>query len=103
MSSFKQRRLHLDAFDATQLAREGTNLIGGAFENDGNDAVITTGKALAADDDACVECPPDQMIMIPATALMSTLCLHLSVVRLDLTSLNLSICGGKITENFDYS
>ena len=52
--SFQQRRLHLDAFDATQLAREGTNLIGGAFENDGNDAVITTGKALAADDDACV-------------------------------------------------
>ena len=54
MSSFKQSRLHLDAFDATQLAREGTNLIGGAFENDGNDAVITTGKALTADDDARV-------------------------------------------------
>ena len=54
MSCFKQGRFHLDAFDATQLARERTNLIGGAFENDGNDAVITTGKALAADDDACV-------------------------------------------------
>ena len=54
MSSFKQSRLHLDPFDATQLAREGTNLIGGAFENDGNDAVITTREALAADDDACV-------------------------------------------------
>ncbi len=54
MSSFKQRRLYLDAFDAAQLAREGTYLIGGAFENDRNDAVITTGKALATDDDACV-------------------------------------------------
>ena len=54
MSSFKQGRLHLDAFDATQLAREGTNLIGSTFENDGNDAIIATGKALAADDDACV-------------------------------------------------
>ena len=54
MSSFKQSRLHLDAFDATQLAREGTNFIGGAFENDGNNAVITTGKALTADDDARV-------------------------------------------------
>ena len=52
--SFKQGRLHLDAFDATQLAREGTYLVGGAFKDDGNDAVITTGKALAADDDACV-------------------------------------------------
>ena len=54
MNSFKQGRLHLDAFDATQLTREGTYLVGGTFENDGNDAVITTGKALAADDDACV-------------------------------------------------
>ena len=54
MSSFKQGRLHLDAFNAPQLACEGTYLISGAFENDGNDAVITTGKALAADDDACV-------------------------------------------------
>ena len=54
MSSFKQGRLHFDAYDATQLASEGANLIGGAFKNDGNDAVITTGKALAADDDARV-------------------------------------------------
>ena len=51
---FQQRRLHLNAFDAAQLAREGTYLIGGAFENDGNNAVIASGKALAADDDACV-------------------------------------------------
>ena len=54
MSSFKQRWLHLDAFDATQLACEGTNLIGGAFKDDGNNAVIASGKTLAADDDACV-------------------------------------------------
>jgi len=54
MSSFKQSRLHLNAFDATQLACEGTYLIGGTFENDGNDAVITTGKTLSADDDASV-------------------------------------------------
>jgi len=54
MIRFQQGRLHLDAFDATQLAREGTNLIGGTFKNDGNDAVISTRKALAADDDARV-------------------------------------------------
>ena len=54
MSSFKQSRLHLDAFDATQLACEGANLIGGTFENDGNDAVVSTREALAADDDARV-------------------------------------------------
>ena len=48
MSSFKQSRLHLDAFDATQLAREGTYFISGAFKNDGNDAVITTREALTA-------------------------------------------------------
>ena len=54
MSCFKQGRFHLDALDATQLAREGTNLIGSAFENDGNDTVSASGKALAADDDACV-------------------------------------------------
>ena len=54
MSSFKQSRLHLNAFDAAQLAREGTYFISGAFKNDGNDAIITTGKALAADDDARV-------------------------------------------------
>ena len=39
MSSFQQSRLHLDAFDATQLAREGTYLVGGTFKDDGNDAV----------------------------------------------------------------
>ena len=54
MSSFKQGRLHLDAFDAAQLACEGTYLIGGAFENDGNDTVSASGKALAADDDVCM-------------------------------------------------
>ena len=54
MSSFKQSRLHLDAFDATQLARKRTNFICSAFKNDGNDAVITTREALTADDDARV-------------------------------------------------
>ena len=51
---FEQRRLHLDAFDATQLAREGTYLVGGAFKDDGNDAVMLSWKTLAADDDACM-------------------------------------------------
>ena len=48
----EQCRLHLDAFDATQLACEGTYLIGGAFKDDGNDAVTFSWKTLAADDDA---------------------------------------------------
>ena len=48
----EQCRLHLDAFDATQLACEGTYLIGGAFKDDGNDAVMLARKTLAADDDA---------------------------------------------------
>lgn len=39
MRSFQQRRFHFDAFNTSQLAREGTNLISGAFEDDGNDAV----------------------------------------------------------------
>ena len=38
--------------------------------------------------------------MIPAAALMSTHCLHLSVVRLDLASLNLAICGCKTNDYF---
>ena len=48
----EQRRLHLDAFDATQLACEGTYLVGGAFKDDGNDSVICSWKTLTADDDA---------------------------------------------------
>lgn len=51
---FEQSRLHLDAFDAAQLASEGTYLIGGAFENDGNQTVLLARKTLTADDDACV-------------------------------------------------
>ena len=51
---FEQRRLHLDALYATQLAGEGTYLVGGAFEDDGNDAVMLSWKTLAADDDACM-------------------------------------------------
>lgn len=51
---FEQSRFHLDAFDATQLACEGTYLIGGAFENDGNKTVLLARKTLTADDDACV-------------------------------------------------
>ena len=51
---FEQRRLHLDAFDAAQLACEGTYLVGGAFKDNGNDAVMLSWKTLAADDDACM-------------------------------------------------
>ena len=50
--SFKQGRLHLDAFDTTQLACEGTYLIGGTFKDDRNNAVSVSWKTLAADDDA---------------------------------------------------
>ena len=52
MIRFQQGRLHLDAFDAAQLASEGTYLVGGAFKDDGNDAVSVSWKTLAADDDA---------------------------------------------------
>ena len=54
MSVFQQSRLYFNAFDAAQLACEGTYLVGGAFKDDGNDAVRATGKALAADDDVGV-------------------------------------------------
>ena len=49
---FQQHGFHLDAFDAAQLACEGTYLIGGAFEDDGNQTVLLARKTLAADDDA---------------------------------------------------
>ena len=51
---FEQSRLHLDAFDAAQLASEGTDFVCRAFEDDGNKAVMLARKTLAADDDACV-------------------------------------------------
>ena len=50
----EQSRLHLDAFDAAQLACEGTYLVGGAFKDNGNDAVSVSWKTLAADDNACM-------------------------------------------------